>query len=54
MKPVHQLERELDEARKIGIDLHARAEQWRAALEEISRFNRCPVIASIIKKNLHA
>lgn len=53
MKPTHQLERELDEARQIGIDLHARAEQWRSALEEIGKFNECPIIASIIKKNLN-
>lgn len=53
MKPTHQLERELDEARQAGLALHERAEQWRAALEEIGKFNRCPIIASIIKKNLN-
>ena len=53
MKPIHQLEREIDELRKVGLDLYERAEQWRNALEEIRKFNRDPVISSIINNNLN-
>lgn len=53
MKPAYQLEREIDELRKVGIDLYERAEQWRKALEEIRKFNRDPVISSIINNNLN-
>lgn len=54
MKPLHQLERELDEARQAGLALYERSESWRKALEEIGRFNKCPIIASILKKNLNS
>ena len=53
VKPLQQLERENDELRQVGIDLYERAEQWRKALQEIGRFNRDPVIASIIRRNLN-
>lgn len=53
MKPPHQLEREIEELRRTGMELYERAEQWRKALEEIKRFNRDPVISSIIQKNLN-
>lgn len=53
MKPTHQLEREIDELRKVGHDLYERAEQWRNALEEIRKFNQDPVISSIIKQHLN-
>lgn len=53
MKPVHQLERELADARQAGIDLHTRGEQWRQTLEEIRKINQCPIISSIIKRSLN-
>ncbi len=53
MKPPHQLERENDELRRIGIDLYERAEQWRTALEDIKKMNRDPIITSILKRHLN-
>lgn len=53
MKPPHQLEREIEELKRTGMELYERAEQWRKALEEIRRFNQCPVISSIITRNLN-
>lgn len=53
MKPIHQLEFEIDELRRTGMELYQRAEQWREALEEIKRFNDNPVISSIINHNLN-
>jgi hypothetical protein len=53
MKPPHQLERENEELRQAGLQLYERAEQWRKAIAEIEKHNRCPIISSIIRRNIN-
>lgn len=53
MKTTQQLEHEIDLLKRTGMDLYERAEQWRAALEEIRKMNRCPVISAILKQHLN-
>ena len=50
---IENLERRVEELTQVGHDLYERAEKWRKALEEIARFNRDPVIASILKNQLN-
>lgn len=54
MKPPHQLEREIDDLQRTGMELYERAEKWRKALLEIARFNEDPMISSIIKQHLNS
>lgn len=47
------LEREIETLQRTGMELYERAEKWRAALEEIRKMNRCPIIADILREHLN-